>query len=105
MNALKVFIFVCYLITVCLTSSTPVKDAIDMELNKLKAMLPDPLMFNKQNQTTCTCGVFLSGQFAKGTRVPIGNAALLHEQENLYPCTPMGSKQCTNKCLETVGAK
>lgn len=88
------------------------KDAIDMELNKLKAMLPpvpDPLGLNNLvgggavNQTYCTCAVFLSGQFTKGSnQPPLGNPALLHEQENVMACNPLGSKQCTNKCLETV---
>lgn len=84
--------------------ATTVKEAIDKEWNKLKALMPlpvDPLKLNAVNQTWCTCGVFLSGQFKKG-ETPKGNAALLHEQDSMYPCTPMGSKQCTNKCLETV---
>lgn len=105
-------IFVCIFVTVCHSTATSMKDAIDMELNKLKAMLPpvpDPLGLNslvggaKVNQTYCTCAVFLSGQFTKGSnQPPLGNPALLHEQENVMACNPMGSKQCTNKCLETV---
>lgn len=51
----------------------------------------------------CTCGVFLSGQFVKGSAdPPRGNAALLHELMVPLPCTPMGLKQCTNKCLDAV---
>lgn len=108
-------IFVCIFVAVCHSTATSMKDAIDMELNKLKAMLPpvpDPLGLNslvggaKVNQTYCTCAVFLSGQFTKGSnQPPLGNPALLHEQENVMACNPMGSKQCTNKCLETVKLK
>lgn len=114
MNFIKstFYIFVCLCVGVCHSTTSSVKDAIDMELNKLKAMLPpvpDPLGLNnlvggaKVNQTYCTCAVFLSGQFVKGSnQPPIGNPALLHEQENVMACNPLGSKQCTNKCLETV---
>ena len=53
--------------------------------------------------TSCTCAVFLTGQFTKGsTDQPTGQPALLHEQDTSYPCTTVGNKQCTNKCLETV---
>lgn len=121
---LSIFIFVCTVIasTVCETAApsppskpppTSMKDAFDMEMSKLKAMLPpvsDPLGLNnlvaaatKVNQTYCTCAVFLNGQFTKGSKkAPSGNPALLHEQENMMSCNTIGTKQCTNKCLETV---
>lgn len=51
----------------------------------------------------CVCGVFLTGQFVKGSRdPPRGNAALLHENSDPLPCNPFGNKQCTNKCLDLV---
>jgi hypothetical protein len=51
----------------------------------------------------CVCGVFLSGQFVKGSRdPPKGNAALLHEHSDPVPCNPFGNRQCTNKCLDLV---
>ena len=51
----------------------------------------------------CTCGVFLSGQFIRGSAdPPKGNAALMHELEDKFPCTLLGNKQCTNKCLDIV---
>lgn len=109
----KLIIFATCLVASCMGSSTPMKDAIDLELNKLKAMLPpvaDPLGLNlglvSTNQTNCTCGVFLSGQLVRGPKSqPIENAVLLHEQDILVPCTPMGQKTCTNKCLETVSMR
>lgn len=51
----------------------------------------------------CVCGVFLSGQFKKGTKEqPTGNPVLLHEQSDSFPCTLHGNKQCINKCLEMI---
>ncbi|KDR24414.1 follicle cell protein 3C-1 isoform X2 [Zootermopsis nevadensis] len=51
----------------------------------------------------CVCGVFLTGQFVKGSRdPPRGNAALLHENSDPLPCNPFGNKQCTNKCLDLI---
>jgi len=51
----------------------------------------------------CVCGVFLSGQFVKGTHdPPKGNAALLHEHPEPLPCNPFGNRQCINKCLDLV---
>lgn len=51
----------------------------------------------------CVCGVFLSGQFVKGSHdPPKGNAALLHEHPEPLPCNSFGNKQCTNKCLDLV---
>lgn len=106
MMPIAVLFFFCCLFGLGLTSTTPVKDAMDAEWNKLKSLLPvpiDPLKLNVVNQTYCTCGVFLSGQFKKAsTEPPKGYPALMHEQETLFPCTPIGAKQCSNKCLETV---
>lgn len=54
----------------------------------------------------CICGIFLSGQFKKGTiEQPTGNPALLHEQSESFPCTSLGNRQCINKCLEMVSRK
>lgn len=56
-----------------------------------------------KDQIPCTCGVFLNGQFHKGSPdPPKGNAALLYEQDVMVPCTPQGIKLCTNRCLEVV---
>ncbi|XP_063973463.1 follicle cell protein 3C-1 [Diachasmimorpha longicaudata] len=51
----------------------------------------------------CICGVFLSGQFKKGSKeAPKGYPALLHEHAEAFPCTPVGNKLCTNKCLDAI---
>lgn len=42
------------------------------------------------NATTCTCAVFMSGQFKRGsTEPPKGFPALISELEEAYPCSPM----------------
>lgn len=52
---------------------------------------------------TCSCGVFLSGQFVKGSpKPPEGNPAIVNELEDQFTCGTVGVKQCANKCLEGV---
>lgn len=51
----------------------------------------------------CTCAVFMSGQFKKGSNEqPTGYPALVQETDIHYPCTASGTKLCVNKCLETI---
>lgn len=51
----------------------------------------------------CTCGIFLSGQFEKGSKEqPKGLPALTQEVGGTFPKTPLGIKQCTNKCIDAV---
>uniref|UniRef100_A0A6B2E9J8 Putative conserved secreted protein n=1 Tax=Phlebotomus kandelakii TaxID=1109342 RepID=A0A6B2E9J8_9DIPT len=51
----------------------------------------------------CSCAVFLSGQFTKGSKEPpLGDPALIHEHDETFPCTGLGLKQCTNWCLESL---
>lgn len=108
MKLIVIFICACCFFDFGRTTPTSVKDAMDAEWNKLKSLLPvpiDPLKLNTVNQTYCTCGVFLSGQFKKGSNdPPTGLPALMHEQESMVSCNPIGAKQCSNKCLETVSA-
>lgn len=51
----------------------------------------------------CVCGVFLSGQFKKGSKEqPKEYPAFLHEHPDSLPCNTFGNKLCTSKCLEAV---
>ncbi|XP_026466702.1 follicle cell protein 3C-1-like [Ctenocephalides felis] len=51
----------------------------------------------------CNCGIFMSGQIPRGSKAqPKGNPVLLQEQDGIFACTPLGTKQCTNKCLDTI---
>lgn len=79
--------------------------------NDLKAKLslstPSPLaaltsLTGGENQP-CSCAVFMSGQFRKGSKEqPKGHPALIQETDFTFPCTPAGTKLCINKCLETI---
>ncbi|XP_076165497.1 follicle cell protein 3C-1 isoform X2 [Ptiloglossa arizonensis] len=55
-----------------------------------------------QSSFSCTCGIFLNGQFKKGSKVPTENPTLIHDQSGVFPCTPSGKKLCTHKCLNTI---
>lgn len=104
MKSITATLYFCCLLGLGLTATTTVKDAMDLEWNKFKALLPtsmDPLKLNSMNQTACTCGVFFSGQFKKDSP-PVGYPVLMHEHETMHNCNAIGTKQCSNKCLETV---
>lgn len=68
--------------------------------NDIKAKLSlSPLV----EQVPCSCAVFMSGQFKKGSKEPPkGHPALIQETDYTFPCTPAGTKMCINKCLETI---
>lgn len=107
MKFLVVSVYFCCLFGYGISTAVPNKDVKNgLEWGNMKSLLPlpiDPLKLNSINQTYCTCGVFFSGQFKKGSNEPPkGYPVLMHEQDTMYPCTPMGTKQCSNKCLETV---
>lgn len=51
----------------------------------------------------CTCGIFLSGQFDKGSKEPPKeNPVFLQETDNHFISGLAGSRMCTTKCLELV---
>ncbi|CAH1368581.1 hypothetical protein MTP99_010027 [Tenebrio molitor] len=51
----------------------------------------------------CTCGVFLSGQFKKGSKEqPKGVPVLTQEMDTPCMNNAMGNRQCTNRCLEMI---
>lgn len=57
----------------------------------------------KNEPVPCTCGVFLSGQFKKGSKdQPKGVPVLTQETDTPFMNNAMGNRQCTNKCLELV---
>lgn len=106
MEVSQLVLIVTALISFKLSAASQAKTALDNELIKFKATITDGLKLPKMEQSACTCGVFLSGQFKKGSpEPPTGYPALLHEHDTLFPCSTMGNKQCINKCLETVSNK
>lgn len=90
----------CALLVNLSESSQPLKTNIESALSKLHKSN----MANMAKELVpCTCGVFLTGQFKRGSsEPPKGNPALMHEQELNFSCNAAGVKQCTNRCLEMV---
>lgn len=83
-----------------LTETTPSTPTVTPRPGRHHVLTPRP-----KNNTIypCTCGVFLSSQFKKGSpEPPKGAPVLRHEQDKVFPCTPLGIRQCQNKCLEAV---
>lgn len=72
--------------------------------SKFSLTTASPLLANSiSDGTPCSCAVFMSGQFKKGsTDQPKGLPALIQETEITYPCTPAGTRSCINKCLESI---
>ncbi|XP_073980228.1 follicle cell protein 3C [Rhodnius prolixus] len=56
---------------------------------------------NDKNAVPCMCGVFLSGQFEKGS-VPKESPIFMHEHDEHFMCNAGGNKQCINKCLDVL---
>lgn len=58
---------------------------------------------SEESPIPCTCGVFLSGQFKKGSKEqPKGVPVLTQEMDTPFMNNSVGNRQCTNKCLESV---
>lgn len=58
---------------------------------------------NDNKPVPCTCGIFLSGQFKKGSKEqPKGVPVLTQEMDTPCMNNAMGNRQCTTKCLEMV---
>lgn len=51
----------------------------------------------------CTCGIFLSSQFVKGSPAPPkGEPIISTTLDRQFVCNSIGRKQCQTKCLEQV---
>lgn len=80
-------------------AASPQKNGLENAFLSFQKLAEPPA----KSQTPCMCGVFLSGQFTKGSAdPPKGNPALLYEQTATFTCNAQGNKQCTNRCLEVV---
>jgi hypothetical protein len=61
------------------------------DLKSKFAIAPNSIL----DKTPCSCAVFMSGQFKKGSSdQPNGVPALVQETEISYPCTPTGNRLC-----------
>lgn len=72
--------------------------------SKFSLTTASPIVANSiSDGTPCSCAVFLSGQFKKGSsEQPKGLPALIQETDFTFACTPTGTKMCVNKCLESI---
>ncbi|KAJ8944892.1 hypothetical protein NQ314_009348 [Rhamnusium bicolor] len=70
--------------------------ATAIQTNEIKTIeIKDPI--------PCTCGVFLSGQFKKGSKdQPKGVPVLTQEMDTPFLNNTVGNRQCVNKCLELI---
>lgn len=85
----------CILIAL-LKSAVPDIKALDV--NDL-----DDFSYEKPEVVPCTCGIFLSSQFKKGSPdPPEGSPALLLDINKAFACNQVGVRQCQSKCLEAV---
>lgn len=63
----------------------------------------EDISIEKPQVVPCTCGIFLSSQFKKGSPdPPEGSPALLQEINKIFACNQIGVRQCQSKCLEAV---
>ncbi|XP_013109789.2 follicle cell protein 3C-1 isoform X1 [Stomoxys calcitrans] len=73
------------------TPSMEKSSTLKSSYNKVPEILP------------CTCGIFLSSQFTKGsTEPPRGECVISNALERTFPCNGVGQKQCQTKCLEQI---
>lgn len=68
-----------------------------------ESTLLDNKIQSDSGPTPCTCGIFLSGQFKKGSKdQPKGVPVLTQEMDTPFMNNAIGNRQCINKCLELV---
>lgn len=68
-----------------------------------ESTLLDNKIQSDSGSTPCTCGIFLSGQFKKGSKEqPKGVPVLTQEMDTPFMNNAIGNRQCINKCLELV---
>ncbi|XP_050438145.1 follicle cell protein 3C-1 [Adelges cooleyi] len=84
-------------------SSRKLNDLLSHGQNAQSLQAPSSQVPVTATITPCTCGVFLSSQFTKGSgKQPSGYAALMHEQDEPATCNALGIKTCTNRCLDII---
>lgn len=60
-------------------------------------------LLTKVKSHGCFCGIFMGGQFKKGSKEqPKGKAILSQKQTVSTSCNSIGNRICLNSCLNTV---
>ncbi|ENN77164.1 hypothetical protein YQE_06303, partial [Dendroctonus ponderosae] len=99
-----VFLMICAI--PCVLSSTTISS--DLNIPATEAVLHSKSESVESDEiapedTPCTCGVFLSSQFKKGSKdQPKGDSVLTQEIDMPFPNNAIGNKQCTHRCLEMI---
>ncbi|TMW43986.1 hypothetical protein DOY81_010937 [Sarcophaga bullata] len=90
-------------------STSPTEDTTSFELTShhdtTVATTVDKSSVNKlsHEDVSCTCGIFLSSQFVKGSSAPPkGEPVIANTLDRQFVCNPIGRKQCQTKCLEQI---
>ncbi|XP_018579805.1 follicle cell protein 3C-1 [Anoplophora glabripennis] len=88
----KIHLLVTFtLIEICRAGSFTTTQTNEIKIEEAKDPVP------------CTCGVFLSGQFKKGSKdQPKGVPVLTQEMDTPFFNNAVGNRQCVNKCLELI---
>ena len=111
MNLLTVIVLVIIAVNLSnaqLNLKNDLKQKFAASLSKIEVIPTNELSNNSIDTTAssypCSCAVFLSGQFKKGSsEQPKGLPALMmHEVEGSFSCNSVGNKMCINKCLDSV---
>ncbi|CAG9769189.1 unnamed protein product [Ceutorhynchus assimilis] len=93
------------LVTISLSLENKSDESDAPELDIASDIAEESLEIEKisPEDTPCTCGVFLSSQFKKGSKdQPKGNPVLTEEIDTPFMNNAFGNKQCTTKCLELI---
>lgn len=91
----------------CVTSFPAIDNTFaakfDIQNFTFNTITPIPISVPKIELSPCICGVFMSGQFTKGSKdQPKGHPAMIQESDEIFACNSIGQKQCLNRCLDGV---
>ncbi|XP_066258752.1 follicle cell protein 3C-1 [Euwallacea similis] len=99
-------VFGCFLLVphLVLAVANNINNSIDNNVtNSNNESSEESSMEIDPEDTPCTCGVFLSSQFKKGSKAqPKGDPVLTQEIETPFMNNAVGNKQCTHRCLEAI---
>ncbi|XP_030755180.1 follicle cell protein 3C-1 isoform X3 [Sitophilus oryzae] len=95
------FFYCLVLIAVFARSSAIITN--DIEENQEDQSKSQEAEIARPEDTPCTCGVFLSSQFKRGSKdQPKGDPVLTQEIDAPFMNNAFGNKQCTHRCLEMI---
>lgn len=95
---------ILYLLSTVLSSILPIQAGpagINQPVSNITNVIQNT---NETNSLiSCSCAVFLSGQFVRGSpKPPVGYPPITADIEDQFPCNPIGVNKCTKKCLDNL---